>query len=103
MEQLRATLKSDLQEKNDILDKLTFERGTFLLHKIKRVLKQFFLLTLSISFVYLNFVTKTVQDHDEKRPLVLLVLCQKWESNWEYMCQWFKGNSLLFEIARSSD
>ena len=27
MEQLRATLKSDLQEKNDILDKLTHERG----------------------------------------------------------------------------
>lgn len=27
MEQLRATLHSDLQEKNDILDKLTSERG----------------------------------------------------------------------------
>lgn len=27
MEQLRATLHSDLQEKNDILDKLTNERG----------------------------------------------------------------------------
>ena len=27
MEQLRATLNSDLQEKNDILDKLTNERG----------------------------------------------------------------------------
>ena len=64
MEQLRATLKSDLQEKNDILDKLTVERGTFLLHKTRRVLKQCFLLTSSISFVYLNCVTKTVQDHD---------------------------------------
>lgn len=27
MEQLRATLHSDLQEKNEILDKLTSERG----------------------------------------------------------------------------
>ena len=29
MEQLRATLKSDLEEKNEILDKLTHERGAF--------------------------------------------------------------------------
>ena len=29
MEQLRATLQSDLQEKNEILDKLTGERGEF--------------------------------------------------------------------------
>ena len=29
LEQLRATLKSDLEEKNEILDKLTHERGSF--------------------------------------------------------------------------